>query len=213
MKKERIDVFLAKRGLLDYYIKARKYLHLPPPDQILCFIDPKLEGSSVRGYTYYHYKMDRTPQEIWYIGFQNDPPEITTLLHELIHVAGGCEITAHNYVGILRYAIENDLPPFPLLMLPDLKIEEIEKALAKLGINSIDEYYDIKGIIPPTHELQITQNGLKIARREGADERMLVEVFLIELSSALDWPEYNPLEVKIIEVLAETLRKKFQKTS
>lgn len=208
MKKERIDVFLAKRGLLDYYIKAQKYLYLPPPDQILCFIDPKLEGSSVRGYMYYHYKMDRTPQEIYYIGFQNDPPEITTLLHELIHVAGGCEITAHNYVGILKYAIENDLPPFPLLRLPDLKLETIEETLRELGINSIDEYYDIKGIIPPTHEPEITPNGLKIKRKEGVDERMLVEVFLIELSSALDWSEYNPLETKIIEKLAEKLGKR-----
>jgi len=177
---ETLKEYLEKHGLTELYKKAARYIPLPPPEKVVVedfmFTD---EGPRI---VFGYVKVRDTELSI---SFRQNPPDILTFLHEVIHLAGGGEVEAYNYVTFLRYAVENDLPPFDLFKLSELKREDVEEVLREFGIDSIEEYFKLEGILVPV-----------------LDNETAVELFLAELSGAIEW---SPLARQIFKKIAQRL--------
>ncbi|MEM1842687.1 MAG: hypothetical protein QXL19_09960, partial [Ignisphaera sp.] len=132
-----------------------------------------------------------------------------TFLHELIHVAGGEELSAYNYAILLYHAIHRDLPPFNLLDLLNIDLETLNNVLNRHGFRDIEDYYEVMGIIPIEVE-DLTSVRIKI--RRDVSEQMIVQNFLVNISSGIAyWYEFESLgecqsiECRIFEDLAKHL--------
>lgn len=188
--------FMEKHGLLETYEKARKYLpSLPDPEEVE--YEPfSSEKPGVLGYV-------RKPEkagEPLKISFRDDEkPPLSTFYHEIIHLAqlnagkDGNEIEAWNYPSFLHYAIENDLEPFDVLRISELKEADVKAALRELGlgIESIEDYLETVGTLTPPGW-------------EKMNEEQRLIFFFAELSAGLDVKE--PLAVMIFEKLLRRLK-------
>lgn len=200
----RLEEYLSQYpNLLELYRKARKYLPSLPEEIYVVPFDAHIE-KRVLAIAY-------EDKGKWYLAFRFNPPDEYTFLHELIHVAGGKEIEAYNYVSLLYYSIEKNLPEYNLLDFQNITLEEINEVLRGMGIkgvNSVEDYFNITGIIPVMFmDLDILPDGRKVFKvKEGVDPRDLAQHFLAEISSGID---YNPFDERIFRELVEKcLRRK-----
>ncbi|MCS7387218.1 MAG: hypothetical protein NDF55_10915 [archaeon GB-1867-005] len=129
--------YLEKHGIMNWYEWATKYLKLPSPEEVevLPYGTFKFQPT-VNGFT------GRDEKGKLYVTFKNNPPNLETFSHELIHLAGHGEIYAFNLDVFLAYAIKHDLPPFNVLALLDLSLNQVESVLREFGFKSIDEYFN-----------------------------------------------------------------------
>ena len=181
-----------------FYKKARKYLKLP---RYIEYVQFDIADKRVLGFAYYDKLKKR-----WCIGFRKDPPSINTLLHELIHVAGGDEIEAYDLTPVLIIAIKHDFPPANIFKLFDLSVSDINSILRELGINSIEEYYKLRGVIPTSYEfIEDPSQGLILRPRKGMSEKDIVICFICEIAGGLLFEE-SPLELKILNKMFEKIK-------
>ncbi|MGC9069489.1 MAG: hypothetical protein ACP5IZ_11045, partial [Thermoprotei archaeon] len=91
--------------------------------------------------------------------FKHIPPPKTVFEHELIHLTKGKrkiseifdeEVYAYDLVGITEFMIRNNvkLNPFKIF---ELKKSDVEEVLREFGIETLEEFYEVLGTIPPTH--------------------------------------------------------------
>ena len=133
----------------------------------------------------------------WYVSFKSfHGPDMCTVLHELVHVAGGGEVEAYNYVYALMYAINNDLPPFDLLKLRHVRLKELESISKKLFGISLPELFVARGIIPYCINMDGSWKELP--------EDAIVECVLAEIFSGLVYND--PVSVKFFSELVKLAR-------
>jgi len=124
IREEENEYFLREAVPIEEYLKnfpklfklfKKSFNYLPTLEGKNIYIEPFSclisRNSLVLGYT----RRDNEKENVWYIGFKHHPPDKITFLHELIHVAGGDELSSYNYAILLYYAIQKNLPPFNLL--------------------------------------------------------------------------------------------------
>ncbi|MEM1731555.1 MAG: hypothetical protein QXY26_10600 [Ignisphaera sp.] len=166
------------------------------------------QRSMALGYT----RRDPEKDDVWYIGFAHHPPDDITFLHELIHVAGGDELSAYNYSLLLYYAIHRDLPPFNLLDLLKLDLKTVNNVLNKLyGFRGIEEYFEVVGILPTEIAKFDYING-KIKLKEDVEEFIIVQNFIAEIAGGISvWYQLEKtnkcesIECRIFEEIAKHL--------
>jgi len=157
LRRENFKEYLEKYGLAELYQKASKYLKLPPPESvevekayepavvhcvaekmgIAAFLVPfvgayvrtKKDGGLVVGFTK-----------------SQDPPDRAVFLNVLVILASGKRTDALVYGPLLRYAVENDLPPFNLFWLNELTLKDVEEVLRRFGIDGVDGYLRRRGV-------------------------------------------------------------------
>ncbi|MEM1759492.1 MAG: hypothetical protein QXU26_02125 [Thermofilaceae archaeon] len=152
---------------------------------------------------------------MWYIAFAHHPPDTTTFLHELIHVAGGDELPAYNYAVLLYYAIRRNLPPFNLLDLLKLDLKTVNEVLSRLyGLRGVEEYFEITGVIP-AGAVEVDYITGKVKLREDVPEHVVVQNFIVEIAGGISiWyelgapSECETVECRVFEEIAKQLSSK-----
>ena len=126
--------------------------------------------------------------------FREIPPHPNTFAHELIHL---CikppdipeEVYGYNLAGVIVFMAENNIKnvnPFKLFHLTEKDIIDV---LKKHGFNSIEDYYLVIGVLPPTHELHPTEKGLELKRDPRYTTRDIILMFLAEIIGGLPYFE------------------------
>ncbi|MEM2388725.1 MAG: hypothetical protein QW215_00620 [Ignisphaera sp.] len=188
------------------YIKSMKYL--PTLEGKTIYVEPfKNTKSTVLGYA----RKDQE-KDVWYIGFAHHPPDTITFLHELIHVAGGDELSAYNYAVLLYYAIRRDLPRFNILDLLKLDLKTINKVMNDLfGFKGIEEYFEFTGVLP-SHIADFDYVTGKVKLKEDVDEDIIVQTFIAEMAGGISvWFEFDApskcetIDCRIFEEIAKQL--------
>jgi len=125
--------------------------------------------------------------------FRDIPPSEYDFAHELIHL---CikpddvheEIYGYNLAPIILFAVKEEglenIDPFKLFELTE---QEINNILRKYGFKDIDDFYRVQGVIPYTHELKETEQGLEFVRRPEYTEKDHVITFIAELSGGIQY--------------------------
>jgi len=132
-------------------------------------------------------------------------PDPVTFAHELIHLCKKPndideEIYGYNLATIIIFMAEREIRANPFKLF-QLSIEQIESILRKYGFNSIEEFYEVQGIIPHTHKLTIDEKGrLKFVRDKRYSDKDIVITFVTEISAGLP---YFPICEKILIDLLE----------
>lgn len=197
VRRERFSDFLERYGLRDLYEQCRKYLPSLPPAEEVDYVPFPKKGvpESVQAFVTW---MDGRLA----VSFRRVPPDRYTFLHEVIHLAGGGEIPAWNYVAMLDVALKENLPPFNLLDLEKLTLEDVEEVLREFGLNSVKDYFNAFGVIPVAI-MDFDERKREFRLREGVPPGVIVQTFLAEVSGALDYGGW--LETQIFKRLAEKL--------
>ena len=127
----------------------------------------------------------------------------TTLLHELIHCAGGDEISAYNLVSALAYAIHSDLPGFDLLRLFSLSPEDIDMAARATTGMGIWEIFRIEGTIPFCAKLVFDERqGLKLEPKPEMKKEDLTICLVTEIVAGIG---HNTVMRRVFEKILEYL--------
>ena len=139
--------------------------------------------------------------------FRHIPPDLYTFTHELIHLCKKDndieeEVYAYNLVEAVIYVAENDIKA-NIFKLFNLTRKDIEKVLKELGFSNIEEFYQVLGVIPTTHTLIPSENGLKIVQKEGVAEKHVVIMFITEIIGGL---KYDYLCEKVFQNLLTLLK-------
>ncbi|MEM2197290.1 MAG: hypothetical protein QW290_09445 [Sulfolobales archaeon] len=141
--------------------------------------------------------------------FREMPPPLHTFIHELIHLCRkppivGEEVYAYNLVNLVIFCVEKGIKCNPFALFT-LTVNDIERVLRKYGVQSIEEYYLVFGIMPFDYVIDFDEEG-KIVRikpsgdliRDSHYERRVVEVFVTELIAGIPYYTDESLEAKIL---------------
>ncbi|MCS7136926.1 MAG: hypothetical protein NZ941_00980 [Candidatus Caldarchaeum sp.] len=184
-------------SLLELYVRAHDFL--PALRGVRIIVEP---FTSTRE-TVLAYACPRG-ERTWAVAFRDDPPDALTLLHELVHVAGGDELMAYNYAHFILHAIENNMPCFNVFDLLELKLDDINDVLKEFAIENVIEYFALVGVIPTAiAEVEFERGGFALKLKRGVSEAEVVQTFLAELATALS---FEPLARRIFARLVERLR-------
>ncbi|MEM1830532.1 MAG: hypothetical protein QXJ97_03250 [Desulfurococcaceae archaeon] len=146
--------------------------------------------------------------------FREIPPELHTFIHELIHLCRKPpivheEMYAYNLINLIIFCVEKRIKCKPFALFT-LTVNDIERVLRKYGIQSIEEYYLLLGIIPFDYVVEFDSEGRMIGvkpsealLRNPRSERRVVEVFVTELISGIPYYTDDSLEVRILLDLIE----------
>ena len=185
--------FLSKYpNLRKYYQTLERFL--PSPDEILVgdFTDLEKEGFVARETVL---ACAMKPNKLF---FRHFPPNKYVFTHELIHLCRKYdeheEVYAYNLLDAVVYLAEKGLHNVDVFKLFNLSIEEIEAVLKRFGFETIEDFYEVMGIIPLTHKLSPTG----IVREEHVTDKHVVVVFVTELIAGL---EYFEIYKRIFEKL------------
>ncbi|MEM1679528.1 MAG: hypothetical protein QXD20_09905 [Ignisphaera sp.] len=142
---------------------------------------------------------DLEKENVWYVGFSNDPPTPVELLQVLIHVESGDKMLARHFSYLLLYAINKNLPSFNLLDLLDIDLETINKVLEKLyKLKSVEDYFTLLGLV----RLEIAYLDhftMTVKLKEDVPENVVVRVFLEKIADSISiW--YDPVENECISI-------------
>lgn len=225
IREEENEYFLREAVPIEEYLKnfpklfklfKKSFNYLPTLEGKNIYIEPFSclisRNSLVLGYT----RRDNEKENVWYIGFKHHPPDKITFLHELIHVAGGDELSSYNYAILLYYAIQKNLPPFNLLDLVKIDLETLNKVMNKCGFKNIEDFFEFMGILPTTICYFDYLSG-RIRLRKDVDEFIIVQNTIAEISGGLAvWYEFMSsgecqlIECRVFEELAKYLANKNQ---
>jgi len=150
----------------------------------------------------------RNEKIIW---FRVQPPDPVDFAHELLHliyipnkVRELEEVYSYNLAGlVVTLARENIIPEVSVIRLFDVTEDDILMALRKvynIRFNSIEEYFEFIGVIPPFIRLQEGMNGtLRFVRSQEYSSRHIVIYVVTELAAGAD---FDPLMFQtILELL------------
>lgn len=197
-----LEDFLKYRGLYQLYQLAKKYLPTLPDPRDVYVVPWEHSPCSANIHSYgCTWRVDGR----WYLSFREHIPSIFVILHELIHLAGGGEWEAYNYLPALWYAIRRGLEPFNLLKLRyvDLaKLDEISKRV--FGISTLKLVIDYMGVVPWCVHMFAIDGDIVAKFREDLDDWEKGQCLLTTLLDGLDYNE--PIAVKIFDKLVETLK-------
>lgn len=140
------------------------------------------------------------------MSFREHIPSTLVFLHELIHLAGGGELEAYNYLPALWYAVRVGLPPFDLLSLREVDIETLDRITNDLfGMPTLDLLVKFAGVIPSMCVDVATAGGtLQFKWREDLDDREKGQCLLAQVLRGLDYND--PYSVSIFNSLVTLLR-------
>ncbi|MEM1697771.1 MAG: hypothetical protein QXG48_03880 [Thermofilaceae archaeon] len=127
--------------------------------------------------------------------FRSLPPDPRVLVHELIHLCEKPasldeEVYAWDLTELVIHMAENGVRGNPFLLF-ELKIEDVTSVLRKHGINSVDDYYSLVGIIPPY-----------ASSTAPPPEDLVVATFVIDLIT----PPWDALRYAILLDLLELVK-------
>ena len=195
-----LEEFLKYHDLYQLYLLARKYLPtLPDPRDV--YVAP-WECSPCR-------YLDTALGCTWkvdgklYVSFREHIPSIFVILHEFIHLAGGGEWEAYNYLPALWYAIRTEMPPFNLLKLREVDMETLDMISRRLfGVPVLKLVVDYMAVIPPCTELY-TDGDIIVKFREGLSEHEKAQCLLAVIISGLETG--NWIAIRFFEELVKML--------
>ncbi|MEM4501468.1 MAG: hypothetical protein QW512_04995 [Thermofilaceae archaeon] len=141
--------------------------------------------------------------------FRDIPPPVPVFIHELVHLCEKPpvvheEVYAGNLVNLVVFCVEREVrcDPFALFT---LKIEDVEGVLRKYGIQSIEEYYLIFGVIPFEYVVEFDSEGRIVGVKPGEVllrsldyERRVVEVFVTMLVSGIPFYAEGSVEERVL---------------
>lgn len=141
--------------------------------------------------------------------FRRIPPDEYTFAHELIHLCRKPEgideeVYAYNLADAIVYMAQQGIAIDPFKMF-QLTKSDVENALKKLGINSIEEYYQLAGIQPIIHEVGTVGNKEDVMQGRGYSEKEMVMLFITDI---IDGLRHSILARKIFHELIRILEKK-----
>ncbi|MEM1842234.1 MAG: hypothetical protein QXL19_07645 [Ignisphaera sp.] len=148
--------------------------------------------------------------------FREIPPSLYVFVHELIHLCNKPpivheEIYASNLVELVVFCAEKRMKCNPFALF-ELSVEDIENVLKKYGIQTIEEYYMIIGIVPVNYELVLDEAG-KISIKPNTmlmnhpeRDRIIVELFVSELIAGIPYYTENSIELQVLLDLIERTR-------
>jgi len=196
-----LEEFLKYHDLYQLYQLAKKYLPtLPDPRDVYVVpweCSPCRYLDTALGCTW---KVDGK----LYVSFREHIPSIFVILHELIHLAGGGEWEAYNYLPALWYAIRRGLEPFNLLKLRyiDLaKLDEISKRV--FGVPALKLVIDYMGVVPWCINIFAVNGDIVAKFREDLDDWEKGQCLLTTLLSGLDYND--PIATRVFNKLVETI--------
>jgi len=183
-------------GLLEKHPELRRIYNvlktfLPPPNKIQVFHLSELEG--------FGFRVRATvmacalpPDKLF---FREIPPDPHTFAHELIHLCKKLQITheevyGYNLASVVLFCAEEGIYDVNIFKLFELSEEQVNKVLQRYGFDTIEDYYEVVGVIPYTHELKATSEGLKLVKNPRYSERDVVIAFVTELSAGLPYFEH-----------------------
>lgn len=120
--------------------------------------------------------------------FREDPPDINTFLHELVHLAGGGEEEAYTLTLLLRLCAEKGVTA-DLMRLMNLTFEQLDKLVEEVtGLKGLEEWYALRGVIHPgVVELDVDEKGELTVRIVEGSELDAARLFIHELSLCARW--------------------------
>lgn len=146
--------------------------------------------------------------------FKEMPPPLHVFIHELIHLCRKPstvheEMYAYNLINLIIFCVERRIKCNPFALFT-LTVNDIERVLRKYGVQSIEEYYLVFGIMPFDYVIDFDEEG-KIVRikpsgdliRDSHYERRVVEVFVTELIAGIPYYTDESLEAKVLLDLIE----------
>lgn len=138
------------------------------------------------------------------------PPWKNLFAYELIHLcdkpdtAVDEEIYGYNVADIVVFAAEKSMTDTDPLKLFSFREEDIEKVLLEFGFGSIEAFYNTLGVIPPTHELDITSGETKLVKVEKYSEQDRVIFFINEIANGKDFkPICRDILTRLLELTKE----------
>ncbi|MEM1672826.1 MAG: hypothetical protein QXT86_12330 [Archaeoglobaceae archaeon] len=202
-----IENYLSRyKTLHDLYIKAHKFLPSLKEKKIFVKINEYIPQISV--------SRDLEKEDTWYIEFNEDPPEHSTLIQAFIYIETGDKSLAEDLTYILLYAIAKDLPPFNLTDLLNINLKTINTALYRCcKVKSFEDYLSLKGKVHwSISYLDLETMTIKLKENASVDE--IVRILLKDINDSIAfW--YNPsrnecisIECLIFEELASILSKR-----
>ncbi|MEM4619545.1 MAG: hypothetical protein QW607_04970 [Desulfurococcaceae archaeon] len=189
----------------DLYIKTHKFLPSLKEKKIFVKINEHISQISV--------SRDLEKEDTWYIEFNEDPPEPSTLIQAFIYIETGDKGLAEDLTHILLYAIVKDLPSFNLIDLLNINLETINTVLYRCcKIKSFEDYLTLKGKVHRSI-CYLDHDTMTIKLKENAPIDEIARILLKEINDSIAfW--YNPsrnecisIECLIFEELASILSK------
>ncbi|MEM1913967.1 MAG: hypothetical protein QW067_12575, partial [Thermofilaceae archaeon] len=182
-----LEEYLSKySALYELYAKALGFLPTLKERKILVKIHEHFPQWGVPDVS-----RDLEKENVWYVGFGEDPPTPVELLQALIHVETGDRRLARSFSYLLLYSINKNLPSFDLLDLLDVDLETVNTVLRKLyGIKSVEDYFTLVGVVP-LEIAYLDHSTMTVKLKKGTPEDVAVRVFLEEIANSVSmW--YNP---------------------
>lgn len=151
--------------------------------------------------------------------FREIPPPLHVFIHELIHLCRKPpivheEVYASNLVELVVFCAEKRIKcnPFSLF---ELSVEDVVSVLRKHGIQSIEEFYNIMGIVPVNYDVVFDEKGRVITvepstalLKHPERDRLIVETFISELIAGIPYYAENSVELRILMDLIELANSK-----
>jgi len=206
----KLSEFIEKYPEYKPYVELLKNFFEKPVDEI--------EMHSFMEATRYKYIIDENilgfavpPNEVF---FRDIPPDLHVFIHEMIHLCKkppvtSEEIYAYNLVNLVVFCVEKRIKCNPFALLT-LTVSDIERVLSKYGIESIEEYYNIAGIIPVNYVVDFDEEGKMVGIKPSREllehpgrDRIIVETFISELVAGIHYYTDESIETKILLDLIE----------
>jgi hypothetical protein len=197
---------------------------LPPPDEILILGEPPEELRSLdprKRIVYGIAKKDK--MSIW---FRDEPPHPYIYAHELAHLTSGDirprivgyyeEIYADSIARIALVLVNWDIKPpvNPIRLFEEISLRDIADAMRKrLGLRGedkevIEQYYEIKGIIPIFADVKIYGGRSKIKIEDNYPHEILTLYVLSSLIDAVSIMESSAKpEVPELDIIMDLLNR------
>ncbi|MEM4844674.1 MAG: hypothetical protein QXU08_09745 [Ignisphaera sp.] len=207
-----LEEYLSKySALYELYMKTLDFLPTLKEKKILVKLHEPIPQQAVLDVS-----RDLIEEDVWYVGFSEDPPTPIALLQALIYIETGDRKLAQSFSYLILYAINKNLPPFNLLDLFSLDLKTINKVLEKLyRFKSVEDYFTFIGLVP-LEIAHLDHDTMTVKLNKDIPEDMIVRVFIEEMASSVSMcykPEKNKciaIECPIFEELALTLSKRKQ---
>jgi hypothetical protein len=178
---------------------------LPPPDKILILGGPPEELRSLDPRKRIIYGLaKRDEMSIW---FRDEPPDPYIYAHELAHLSNANtapriiryfeEVYADSIARIALVLVNRNIKPpaNPVRLFEEISLGDIADAMRKrlrLGGGDrevIEQYYEIKGIIPLFADVKIYSGGSKIKIEDNYSQEIITLLVLSSLIAAVSITE------------------------
>ncbi|MEM4593377.1 MAG: hypothetical protein QW196_08265 [Sulfolobales archaeon] len=139
--------------------------------------------------------------------FREIPPPIDVFIHELIHLCRKPdvvheEVYAYNLINLVMFCAEREIECNPFALFT-LSVDEIESVLRRYGIQFIEEYFALLGVMPLfPDENEEYFALLQDARLDESHRRRLVMVFIAGLIAGIQhYPPGSLMEKILLDLI------------